>query len=1116
MDEESLFHLALAVPAAERGAFLEQACGGDDALRRRVEALVRAHETPGSFLRRPPLDPETTAPGGPGPAAAESPGARIGPYKLLQLIGEGGMGAVWMAEQQEPVRRAVALKLIRPGMDSRQVVARFEAERQALALMDHPNIAKVLDAGATDSGRPYFVMELVKGVPITDYCDRERLTPRERLGLLTPVCQAVQHAHQKGVIHRDLKPSNVLVACYDGRPVPKVIDFGVAKATGPRLTERTLFTQLGAVVGTLEYMSPEQAVLNQLDVDTRSDVYALGVLLYELLTGTTPLERQRVRRGDFLELLRAIREEEPPRPSTRLTGSGETLPEVAARRGMEPVKLARLVRGELDWIALKALEKDRNRRYESAGALARDLERFLADEPVHACPPSAGYRLRKFTRRHRRALVTAAVIALVVLAAVAAVAGAVGWAARDRAVRQATLGNEVLAALDEAAAALSRGQVPTARAALRRAEGLLAGGGDEGLGPRVRRWRTDLDFVGLLEELRLGQPAVRGEQFDAPAADRAYREAFRGYGLDVEALEPEEAARRVRASAVRGWLAAGLDDWVFLRWNRRFPGWERLLDVARRADPDPWRDRLRDAFQRQDPKALEALARDPNATAQPTDSLLLLVWGLCRDGGGAQAAGVLRPAQRQHPDDFLINYMLAYSLLAQKKSALTGEAAGFLRAALVARPDSPAVHVKLGLALLDQGQPAEGEAEFRAALRLQPESALAQYDLALALSQQGRHPEAAATIRAAARRRPDSPLAHYNLGIVLRQEGKVAEAEAEYRQATRLEPSFAPAHNNLAALLSDERHDYAGAAAEFGEAARLDPTNPVIRLNHGNLLRVLGRTAEAEAEFREAVRLQPDSAEVRASLGQALRLQGKLPEAEAALSEAARQRPNSARIHSALGATYARLGQWGKAAAAFQRAVELSPNDRMEWCAAAALRLRGGDVAGYRQACRELVKRFGRTDDPEAAAFIARACTLAPDALGTPGPVLALADRAVSGTANHRDYRFFLLVRGLTDLRAGRPADAIGWLGRAVPRPHGERGDATAFAALALAHHHLGRPEEAGAALANAKAILAAKMPDPEKGRPLDEDWIGWLHCQLLTREAEELLAPAGTDRRPG
>ncbi len=350
MSDETLFHHALEKPVAERSAFLELACAGDIALRHRIEALLRSHETPDSFLFRSDGNAEATKDsnsdqieddaGAARPeqdrmarnSTIEGPGSRIGPYKLIQPIGEGGMGTVFMAEQTQPVRRTVALKLIKAGMDSRQVLARFGAERQALALMDHPNIAKVLDAGTINGGRPYFVMELVKGIPITRFCDDRRLSTRERLELAIPVCQAVQHAHQKGVIHRDIKPSNVLIALYDGKPVPKVIDFGVAKATGPKLTDQTLFTEFGAVVGTVEYMSPEQAELNQLDIDTRSDIYSLGVLIYELLTGSTPLLRKRLKQAAVLEVLKLIREEEPPRPSLRISTTAE-LPSISGRPG---------------------------------------------------------------------------------------------------------------------------------------------------------------------------------------------------------------------------------------------------------------------------------------------------------------------------------------------------------------------------------------------------------------------------------------------------------------------------------------------------------------------------------------------------------------------------------------------------------------------------------------------------------------------------------------------------------------------------------------------------------------------------------------------------------------
>jgi serine/threonine protein kinase len=451
MNEESIFAAALQKRTpAEREAYLDEACGTDVSLLLRVKALLQAHAAASGFLAKPAgglpatEDEPAEQPSDPGV------GARIGPYKLLQQLGEGGMGVVYVAEQEHPVKRRVALKVIKPGMDSAQVIARFEAERQALALMDHTHIAKVLDAGtispnpksetrnpkqiqsskpkiqnkpaqevsdigasdleivsdsdirASDfraAGRPYFVMELVKGVPITKYCDELHLPIRERLELFVPVCQAIQHAHQKGIIHRDIKPSNVLVCMQDGKPVAKVIDFGVAKALHQRLTDRTLMTEFGAMVGTLEYMSPEQAELSALDIDTRADIYCLGVLLYELLTGSTPLDRKRLRQAAFTEMLRIIKEEEPPKPSTRLTQSKESLASLAAQRRTEPARLTREVRGELDWIVMKCLEKDRTRRYETANGLARDLERYLHDEPVEACPPSTAYRLKKLLRR---------------------------------------------------------------------------------------------------------------------------------------------------------------------------------------------------------------------------------------------------------------------------------------------------------------------------------------------------------------------------------------------------------------------------------------------------------------------------------------------------------------------------------------------------------------------------------------------------------------------------------------------------------------------------------------------------------------------------------------------
>ena len=403
--EIAVFSGARRLDAERRAAFLDESCGDDVDLRKRIEELLEADETATGFLDE--LESAETV----RTAEREPRGDRIGRYKLLQQIGEGGCGVVYMAEQLEPVHRRVALKLIKLGMDTKQVMARFAAERQALALMDHPNIAKVLDAGATPGGRPYFVMELVRGVKITDYCDQNNVPTDGRLDLFLQVCRAIQHAHQKCIIHRDIKPSNILVTLHDGVPVPKVIDFGIAKATQGRLTDQTLFTVFEQFLGTPAYMSPEQAEMSGLEIDARSDIYSLGVLFYELITGKPPFEQKELISAGLDEMRRMVREKEPPRPSTRLSSMGEQeITTIASRRNITAPKLIQTVRGDLDCITMKSLEKNRERRYESVQELAADIRRYLRDEPIQARPPGLLYRLQKVVRRNKLAVIAGAAV----------------------------------------------------------------------------------------------------------------------------------------------------------------------------------------------------------------------------------------------------------------------------------------------------------------------------------------------------------------------------------------------------------------------------------------------------------------------------------------------------------------------------------------------------------------------------------------------------------------------------------------------------------------------------------------------------------------------------------
>jgi serine/threonine protein kinase/tetratricopeptide (TPR) repeat protein len=957
MNEHDLFAAALEIgDPAERSAYLDRACCGDDALRARVEALLRAHEQAGSFLAAPPVAGPATLDA---PKPLEGPGTVIGPYKLLQAIGEGGMGTVYMAEQTVPMRRLVALKVIKAGMDTRSVLARFGAERQALALMDHPNIAKVLDAGATETGRPYFVMELVKGVPITRFCDERRLTLRERLELFIPVCQAVQHAHQKGVIHRDLKPSNILIAQYDGRPVPKIIDFGVAKATGPRLAEQTLYTEFGAVVGTLEYMSPEQATLNQLDIDTRSDVYSLGAILYELLTGSPPLGREQLKAAAFVEMLRIIREEDSPRPSLRLSTT-EELPSIAACRQVEPRKLSGLVRRELDWIVMKALEKDRNRRYETAGTFAADVRRYLDDEAVQACPPSAWYQFRKFARRHKTALfLTGLILFFIVL-----LGGGGGWVIRDRAARQAQVARDLELALDRADLFQREGKRAEALAALERAE-LLAGQARPGATPlerladlkeRLAAEVRDQKFTAQFEDIWLRVATQVDEKKSREERDRfviafasddvfsAIRDALGQWGIKIGAGDPAQTADRVRGrpDPVRANLVAALDRCLWLAPKSDTQTREWLLAVLVAADSDAWRAQVRRALLDPDGNPHEPLARTADVRRQPP-SFLLLVAEKFPQAMTSDRLELLRTIQRAYPADLWANHDLAIELA---RNGRPGEAVRYFTAALALRPDRPLLYRDRALALVEAGEPDAALADHRQCVELAPQHAWAHVILGNALRAKGRPEEAIAEYREALRLKPDIAGAHLDIGVTLSDLGRLGEGIAECREAIRLKPDFPMAYNDLGALFCNFKHDYPTAEAHFREAIRLKPDYANAHYNLGNALRHQGKLDEAISAYHDALRLKKDLAGPHDGLGKALLDRGQPAEAIAELHEAIRLKKDDPECHYDLGVALAGKGEMDEAIAEYREAIRLKEDYPEAYCNLGDILRKKGDYVG--------------------------------------------------------------------------------------------------------------------------------------------------------------------------
>jgi tetratricopeptide (TPR) repeat protein/serine/threonine protein kinase len=1031
--EEDIFDTARRIESAEdRRLYVQQACGDDRLLRARVAALLRVYDEERSFLQPPTARFHATV----SDPVREGPGTHVGPYQLLELLGEGGFGVVFRAQQHEPVRRQVALKVLKPGMDTRQVVARFEAERQALALMDHPHIATVLDGGETAGGRPYFVMELVKGIPITDFCDQNRLGVRERLRLFVDVCKAVQHAHQKGVIHRDLKPSNVLVTVHDATPVVKVIDFGVAKALGQRLTDKTLVTHCAQVVGTPLYMSPEQVDGGGLDIDTRADIYALGVLLYELLTGKTPFNPERLETVGFDELRRIIREEEPSRPSARITTVADAAATAPVNSHGDARRLRRLLRGELDWIVMKALEKDRDRRYETATAFALDVQRYLADEPVEACPPGAGYRLWKFARRNQGSLAVAAGLFL----ALTVTAASVGWAARDRAARRAEaeqaeaarkakVEGQVRDSLNSARTLLAENKLTAARAKLAQARAQLGNDGSAlgDLAAEVAADEAELDrfqrFLDLLE---------RAHQAETPL----FLEPTLADGSDGSTATPRRARagpRRPAAAvpvlleALRHYDVLGCDDWTSTLEGSLL-GRQQVEQIRRLAYEELiW---LADEVLRRRQEHGSERTLSPEAAARR--ALVYL--------GKAESAH--RPTQA------------LYALRARCRKALGDEAAARADAQRAGRtPATRALdHALRGRVAYDANQLAEGVQAFEAALRLEPTHYGSMIWLGYCLCDLGRGPEdftgAVRVFTGCILKRPDHALAYYCRANAYRNLRRCQEAVADYSRAIELDPKYACAWNNRGAAYGMLGR-LEQALADCTRAVELDPKNACAWNNRGFAHWRLGRPAQTVADLSRAVELDPTYAPAWYSRGFAYSELGQPDRAVADYSKAIELDPADARAWNNRGVAHGKLGQLDQAVADLSRAIELNSKDARAWY-----------NRGF--ACNAL----GRPD--QAVADLSRAVELDPtyapawysrgfaySALRQPDRAVADYSKAIELDPNHvRAWN----DRGVAYGKLGRPDKALADCSRAVEL---DPKDARAWGNRGVACNDLGRPHQA-------------------------------------------------------
>jgi tetratricopeptide (TPR) repeat protein len=1099
----------------------------------------------------------------------EKPGDRIARYKLLQQIGEGGCGVVYMAEQEQPVRRRVALKVIKLGMDTKQVVARFEAERQALALMDHPNIAKVLDAGATETGRPYFVMELVRGIKITDYCDDSNLATHERLELFAQICHAIHHAHQKGVIHRDIKPSNILVTVNDGVPVPKVIDFGIAKATAGRLTDKTLFTAFEQFIGTPAYMSPEQSVMTSLDIDTRSDIYSLGVLLYELLTSKTPFDSRALLKAGLDEMRRIIREEEPQRPSTRLSTFTEAdLATVAKHHKSAAPKLLSMLRGDLDWIVMKALEKDRTRRYESASAFAQDIQHHLNHEPVAAAAPSALYKFRKFARRNKVALVTVTAFASVVMAGAIISAGLAVRATRaeKKAKSEASKSRQVAQFLKDTL---------------------------DGVGPSVALGRDTAMLREILDKTaeRVGSDMKHQPEVEAELRSTVGNTYFElgEYGK-AEAMEREELSIRKKLAGKedpdvarvlnklalvlerRGRLTeAEATDREALAMQRRLLGnWHS--EVASSLDG------LANVLYQQGKLAeCESVHREALAmrrkllgskhleVAQSLHNLGNVLWG---QGKLSEAETRHREAlamRREllgdaHPDLAQSLQNLALVLLNQpgklaEAENMIGEALTLQRKLLgKEHPDvANSLSIFAGLRYR-QGKLTEAESMHREALSMRrkllgnehPGVAQSLQNLALVLQYQpGKLPEAETMIREAlAMERKLLGNEHLDVATSLSifaglrySQGNLTEAETMHREALAIQrkrlgdthPDVAQSLQNLALDLVHQPSKLAEAAKVIADALTMQ--RKLLGNEHPDVANSLSifadlryrqdKLSEAETMHREVLAMRrkllgnehPDVAVSIYNLATVLQRQSKLEESEQVLSEGIRGPLGGTLVRAALlrsrANARARGAHWKEAAADLARVVELNATEHWSSYQLGPLLVQCGDTSAYANHRQAMLARFGTTEDAPIAERTAKMCLLLPVAGVDLAASSRLAESAVTVGKSNAWVHYFEFTKSLAEYRQGRFAGAVEWGLKALDTPldkHVAFRDVQACAVLAMAQHQLHHLDEASAALAKAKGIAETKLRKLDSG-DIGDSWHDWLIAHILLREAETLIA---------